>query len=71
MKTFLSIGSGPGIGYATAERFAQEGFRIVLSARSIEKTQALAEKLIKQGHSVAVHKVDAADPASVAALVAR
>lgn len=70
MKTFLSIGSGPGIGYATAERFAQEGFRIVLSARSIEKTQALAEKLIKQGHSVAVHKVDAADPASVAALVA-
>jgi NAD(P)-dependent dehydrogenase (short-subunit alcohol dehydrogenase family) len=30
MKTFLGIGSGPGIGLATAERFAREGFRIVL-----------------------------------------
>lgn len=70
MKTFLSIGSGPGIGYATAERFAKEGFRIVLSARSLDKTQALAEKLIRQGYTVAVHKVDATDPASVTTLVA-
>jgi NAD(P)-dependent dehydrogenase (short-subunit alcohol dehydrogenase family) len=30
MKTFLSIGSGPGIGVATAERFASEGFDVVL-----------------------------------------
>lgn len=35
MKTFLSIGTGPGIGFATAERFAREGFRVVLSARDI------------------------------------
>lgn len=70
MKTFLSIGSGPGIGYATAERFAKAGFRIVLSARSIEKTQALAEKLIRQGYSASVHKVDATDAASVVALIA-
>ena len=27
MKTFLSIGSGPGMGLATAERFAKEDFR--------------------------------------------
>jgi NAD(P)-dependent dehydrogenase (short-subunit alcohol dehydrogenase family) len=26
MKTFLSIGAGPGMGFATAERFAKEGF---------------------------------------------
>jgi len=29
MKTFVSIGAGPGMGMATAERFAKEGFRIV------------------------------------------
>ena len=40
MKTFLSIGSGPGMGMATAERFAKEGFQIVLSARDAAKTQA-------------------------------
>lgn len=32
MKTFLSIGSGSGMGLATAERFAKEGFQVVLSA---------------------------------------
>ncbi|EMM1151667.1 SDR family NAD(P)-dependent oxidoreductase [Citrobacter freundii] len=45
MKVFLSIGTGPGIGFATAERFARAGFRIILSARSEEKTQALARRL--------------------------
>ena len=29
MSTFLSIGSGPGMGLATAERFAREGFQVV------------------------------------------
>ncbi|WP_249039759.1 SDR family NAD(P)-dependent oxidoreductase, partial [Pseudomonas marginalis] len=45
MKTFLSIGTGPGIGYETAARFALEGFRVVLSARNLEKTQALVKRL--------------------------
>jgi NAD(P)-dependent dehydrogenase (short-subunit alcohol dehydrogenase family) len=30
MKTFLSIGSGPGMGLATAERFAKEDYQIVV-----------------------------------------
>ena len=29
MKTFLSIGSGPGIGLDTAIRFAREGYRVI------------------------------------------
>ena len=49
MKTFVSIGAGPGISYATAERFAQEGFRIVLSARHAAKAQPLADRLAAQG----------------------
>jgi len=38
MKTFLSIGTGPGMGLATAERFAGEGFRVILSARNETRT---------------------------------
>ena len=49
MKTFLSIGSGPGIGFATAERFAREGFQIVLASRNLESIQALDSKLTQQG----------------------
>jgi NAD(P)-dependent dehydrogenase (short-subunit alcohol dehydrogenase family) len=70
MKTFLSIGSGPGMGLATAARFAREGFRVVLSARDAGKAQALAEQLKAEGHEAEAHRVDAGDPASVAALVA-
>ncbi|WP_334108599.1 SDR family oxidoreductase [Methylobacillus sp.] len=69
MKTFLSIGSGPGNGLATAERFAREGFRIVLSARNADKTAALAAQLQDKGYQAETRTVDASDPAAVAALV--
>jgi NADP-dependent 3-hydroxy acid dehydrogenase YdfG len=42
MKTFLSVGTAPGMGLATAERFAKEGFRVILSARNAARTQELA-----------------------------
>jgi NAD(P)-dependent dehydrogenase (short-subunit alcohol dehydrogenase family) len=71
MKTFLSIGSGPGMGLATAERFAKEAFEIVLSARNTDKTQALAEQLRAKGHKVTVRKVYASDPRSIASLIAK
>lgn len=69
MTTFLSIGSGPGMGLATAERFAKEGFQVVLSARNAAKTQELAEQLKAKGYKVDVRTVDAGDPSSVASLV--
>jgi NAD(P)-dependent dehydrogenase (short-subunit alcohol dehydrogenase family) len=69
MKTFLSIGSGPGMGYATAARFAREGFQIVLSARNLAKTQEQANRLKAKGYHVDVRTVDSADPESVAALI--
>ena len=69
MKTFLSIGSGPGMGYATAARFAREGFRIVLSARNPAKTQEQANRLKAKGYHVDVRTVDSADPESVAGLI--
>lgn len=69
MKTFVSIGSGPGMGLATAERFAREGFRVVLSARNAAKTEDLAQQLRAKGHTVEVETVDTADPTSVFALI--
>ena len=70
MKTFLSIVSGPGNGLATAERFAKEGFQVVLSARKAPKTQVLADQLAAKGYEANVRTVDASDPSSVTALVA-
>lgn len=69
MKIFLSIGSGPGMGFATAERFAKEGFQIVLSARNAEKTQSLAAQLQAKGYKAEARSVDTSDPSSVIALV--
>ena len=70
MKTFLSIGSGPGNGYATAARFAREGFQIVLSNRNPAVAQELADRLKAEGHPAHVRTVDASDPESVAGLIA-
>ncbi|CAO4186099.1 Glucose 1-dehydrogenase [Methylorubrum aminovorans] len=69
MATFLSIGSGPGMGFATAERFAREGFQIVLSARKGDKAQELADQLKAKGYRAEARTVDAGNPESVAALV--
>jgi short-subunit dehydrogenase len=70
MKTFLCIGAGPGIGFATAERFAKEGFQLVLVARTLAKTKELAERLISKGYKASFHLVDSSDPKSVAELIA-
>jgi NAD(P)-dependent dehydrogenase (short-subunit alcohol dehydrogenase family) len=70
MKIFLSIGAGPGMGFATAERFAKEGFQVVLAARSVARTQELVDRLIRNGYRASVREVDSSDPKSVAQLVA-
>jgi short-subunit dehydrogenase len=69
MKTFLSIGTGPGIGYETARRFALAGFQIILSARTPSKVEDLATRLESEGFKAVAKVVDAADAAAVATLV--
>jgi short-subunit dehydrogenase len=70
MKTFLSIGSGPGIGIATAARFATEGFNVVLSSRTPGKLEAFADEFRKAGKSCETMQVDASDAESIQSLIA-
>ncbi|MBR1167499.1 SDR family NAD(P)-dependent oxidoreductase [Bradyrhizobium liaoningense] len=70
MKTFLSIGTGPGLGFAVAERFCKEGFQVVLTARDLVKTQSLAERLTSAGYRAEGRSVDSADPRGLAELIA-
>ena len=67
---FLSIGAGPGIGLSTARRFATEGFRVVLAARTVEEVLA---KDLRRGPNAGVEiaSVDCSDSLQVAELVGR
>lgn len=61
MKTLLIIGAGPGISHSTAERFASEGFRILLAGRDESKVTDLIQQLKQQGTEAVYYQVDATD----------
>ena len=61
-RHLLVIGAGPGIGAATARRFARDGYRVTLAARHRDKLEELAGDLRPIGAEVAIVRVDAADP---------
>lgn len=69
MKTFLSIGSGPGMGMATASRFAGEGFRVVLSSRNKNYVAAQADQLRAAGLAAEGRVADASDITSIVKLI--
>jgi short-subunit dehydrogenase len=56
--TVLVTGASSGIGAGLAARFAAEGYRVVLAARSVDKMQALA-KTLQERHRVEVHVIRA------------
>ena len=58
-RHLLLVGTGPGLGAAIARRFAREGYRLTLVARS-EAT--IAQELRAAGAGVAVVQADAGDP---------
>ena len=45
----LVTGASAGIGEATAWKFAQEGYRVVLAARRIDRLNMLADKIVAAG----------------------
>jgi short-subunit dehydrogenase len=58
------------MGLATAERFAKEGFQVVLAARNVAKTRELAESLTMKGYKADARQVDSGHPDGVTKLVA-
>ncbi|SME90014.1 SDR family NAD(P)-dependent oxidoreductase [Pseudobacteriovorax antillogorgiicola] len=65
-KSVCITGASAGIGSATAQYFAQEGCRIALGARRIERLQALRSQLLDLGaESVAVLPLDVQQDSSV------
>ena len=49
MTTIAIVGAGPGLGAATARRFASAGFEVALVSRSRERIDALAAELVDAG----------------------
>lgn len=70
-KTLLTIGTHPGVGVATAIRFAKEGYRIVLVSDSPREGNAGVAHITGavRGAEVLMATVDLADPVQVANLL--
>ncbi len=58
----IIVGAGPGIGAATARRFAAAGYDIGLIARNTTRVEKLASELTKSGTTVGYAIVDAGEP---------
>lgn len=70
-KVAIVTGASSGIGEATVRRFALEGWRVVLAARSEEKMDAIAEQLRTRGAEVLVVPTDVTDRDQVQRLIDR
>lgn len=67
-KVVIITGASSGIGEAFAERFAETGAKVVLAARSTDKLDALAQKIIDAGHEALAVATDVTDEDQVVQL---
>eukprot|EP00897_Mesotaenium_endlicherianum_P007936 jgi/Mesen1/7170/ME000037S06529 len=61
------VGAGPGLGFSVANKFAKEGYQVMLMARNQERVMAAAEEIVKEsnGAHAAGIAVDCTDVNSV------
>ncbi len=64
-KVAIITGASQGIGMATARRFAAEGAKVVLAARSFDKLSSLADELHGQGRDALPLPADMRNKAAV------
>lgn len=64
-KTVLITGASSGIGEATALRLAEDGHRLFLGARRIERLDALAARIETAGGIASFRRLDVTDAADV------
>jgi NAD(P)-dependent dehydrogenase (short-subunit alcohol dehydrogenase family) len=67
----LVTGAASGIGRAVAERFAREGARVAIADRDLPGAEETVRRIEGAGGVALALRVDVADPAAVAAMVAR
>jgi NAD(P)-dependent dehydrogenase (short-subunit alcohol dehydrogenase family) len=68
-QVVLITGAASGIGKATAEAFAREGAKLILSDRQAEAGQNVARNLRAKGNEVSFVTTNVADPEAVAQLI--
>jgi len=68
-KVVLITGASSGFGEDAARLFAQEGSRVVLAARRLERLQALAEDIQNKGGEALAIPVDVNEPAEIDVMV--
>lgn len=70
-QSVIVTGASSGIGKSLALRLADQGARVVLAARSVERLEALAQECSRRGGQALVVPTDVADEAQCRALVER